>query len=197
LIKERLGMDPRALDQFNPITLWLTSKSAKITQSEDLLEDQESQFAVVQVCVWMLLENYSNWYMPNQGNTQSQTSMMSHNSEGIRSSKEADLSLFEGIITYLNLKYDKLFPSKISLIRDISKLAGRLSKLNWKKSPNYEQAINIMIENMYSDTNYEASGTLMLYFTEMMGEMQARRNDETTNEIYYITEIFVTAFQCF
>jgi len=105
--------------------------------------------------------------------------------------------LFEGILTYISSKFRELFSHQRSLLNDICKLAGRLSKKYWKQSDIYGNSVNIMFNNMYNESDFVSTATLMVYYNELMLEMQSKDSKNAINEIYYITDIFIAAFQFF
>ena len=195
-IRNMLDYDIDILNQFNPVMLWTTFENEDQEFSDDLLNDFDNQVCVVQVCTWMLLEYYKNYRTaktPDQSETSAtSTSIINENNTDC----EYETQLLGGIITYINMKYIDLFPDNLALLKDISRLAGRVSKLNWKTSHIFKEAIRVIIENLYVDGDFYSTATLWIYFVEIMNEIQQRRNDEVSDKLY-VTDIFIVALKFF
>lgn len=182
-VKHQMYEDYTILDSVNPFLLILKGDDTSTEESPEtqFIMSEDNVYPVTQVCTWMLIEYYNEWW-------DTPTAKMK-------------CDLFDGIITYINVKHEILFKEYQSLLRDICKLAGRLSRIAWKESTHYEEAISIMTDQLYSETEFSSSSTLMIYFSELMAEMQAKEpaieGYTKTFKIWYMTDIFIAAFQYF
>lgn len=131
-VKNYLYEDYTILDSVNPFILFLKNDDT-MQRFEDNFKQviaEENVYSVSQVWVWMLNEYYSTHYdLP---------------------SPTEKWDLFQGLLTFATLKHEVLFRDHRALLRDIFKLAGRLSRWCWKDSDHYQNAIGIVTQNLVS-----------------------------------------------
>jgi len=95
-------------------------------------------------------------------------------------SVDQKFQLFRGLLNFLTKVWNddefqdlySNYESDMRLLKDISRLAGRLCRISWQESKEYQESIEYMQEMLYSDTDFNKSSVLMIYFNELMSEMQ-------------------------
>ena len=163
-VKQKMEEDYEILDSVNPYLALLNwGEDPRDTNSKNSnIMNEDNLYSVLQVWTWMLIEYYNEY--PNVQR------------------KETKTILFEGVISMINFKHYELFTNHRMLFRDIWRFAGRLSRISWEESEIYKDAISILINQLYIEDNIESRSTLMIYFSELVNEMQSKEPKAGNNE---------------
>ena len=183
-VKRRMEEDYFVLDPVNPYLIIIDWDPSHLENNEvhEAIFQQENLIPVLQVWTWMLIEYYNE-----HPHTQS---------------AEIKSNLFQGVITMINAKNSELIDTNRLLLRDIWKLAGRLSRISWEESNIYQDAISLLTNSLYNENKLGFRSALMIYFSELISEMQSREPKMMNNEknsfvLSQITDIFIVAYQNF